>query len=443
MSSVSASRLLEWFKKNGGSVHENLALTFSSEYGYLFTADKSLEKEATACVCPFSLTLSYLNCLPSPPTGIESHAESSVCSSLIGKLKPNAVGTFLLAEQRTKGAESFWFPYIDALPREEVLTTPLWFHPEDLVWLWGTNLYSKTVPSEQTAVELRRAMYKEAWQSGITVLQEKGVDATKFTWELCLWAATIFSSRSFTSNIATQNADESFPLLYPVIDIFNHRFGEKVFWNMEKGTFRLELPEGAPTGEQVFNNYAPKGNEELLMGYGFCIENNPCDQLVLRLAKPPGVVHLGLKSSMPSHFKSETWSVEESGFYVRGRNHYAGAYANQSGLECLRGVQPELVSALRIMVAFSFESSYTDPKHQQAELWWATLDALSMRLQQKRDAITQWDGMLPATPQNRRQAFAKIYRDSQLRILNEVIEELDTVLGPLDREETTIFDVFL
>lgn len=73
----------------------------------------------------------------------------------------------------------------------------------------------------------------------------------------------MFSSRSFTSNIMTVDAaGDPFSLLYPVIDIFNHKFGEKAHWSMEKGTFSLILPSGALLGQQIFNNYAPKGNQE-------------------------------------------------------------------------------------------------------------------------------------------------------------------------------------
>jgi hypothetical protein len=60
----------------------------------------------------------------------------------------------------------------------------------------------------------------------------------------------------------TKAEGDSFSLLYPVIDYFNHRFGERVVWNLEKGDFSLVLTKGASVGEQVYNNYAPKGNEE-------------------------------------------------------------------------------------------------------------------------------------------------------------------------------------
>jgi hypothetical protein len=38
----------------------------------------------------------------------------------------------------------------------------------------------------------------------------------------------------------------------------------------------------------VFNNYGPKSNEELLLSYGFVIENNPDDTVILRLAGQAG-----------------------------------------------------------------------------------------------------------------------------------------------------------
>jgi hypothetical protein len=69
----------------------------------------------------------------------------------------------------------------------------------------------------------------------------------------------------------TQGENEPFSLLYPVIDYFNHRFGEKVSWNMDKGDFSLVLASDVDAGSQVFNNYAPKGNEERKLASKFMI----------------------------------------------------------------------------------------------------------------------------------------------------------------------------
>jgi hypothetical protein len=40
-------------------------------------------------------------------------------------------------------------------------------------------------------------------------------------------------------------------------------------------------------GEQVFNNYGPKSNEELLLGYGFTLPHNPDDVVALKLGARP------------------------------------------------------------------------------------------------------------------------------------------------------------
>src|ERR1700744_5373398 len=177
------------------------------------------------------------------------------------------------------------------------------------------------------------------------------------------------------------------------------------------------------------------------MGYGFCTVDNPCDQVLLRLARPPPEIHAALREKVPMHFKSDSWISEESGFYIRGSNHYSGGYDNTFGLPCLRGVPPELVLAIQTFISFSFDPDDLGDNHEE-ELWFGTLDPLLHRLQQKRDAIKHWDSTLPAHPQNRRQEFAKIYRDGQLSILSEVIGALEEFLDPIEKGERSLEESF-
>jgi hypothetical protein len=179
---LSTQAVQQWFQRQGGMIHENVLLAYNYEYGCHFIATSSLKSNETACFCPFRLTLSYLNCLPNPPSGIRSLASTSQCTKLVGKVESNAVATFLLVEERLKGKDSFWYDYIQMLPVEKDLSTPLWFTEEDLMWLRGTNLFSSTVPESQTAVGLRKSMYEEAWKTGIKILESQGVDAKPFTW---------------------------------------------------------------------------------------------------------------------------------------------------------------------------------------------------------------------------------------------------------------------
>jgi hypothetical protein len=82
--------------------------------------------------------------------------------------------------------------------------------------------------------------------------------------ERFVWAVTVLTSRCFPSKLMYMDvpSDEQYPLLYPVMDHFNHRFSQKVTWSTGDGNFGLILSSDISAGSQVFNNYAPKGNEE-------------------------------------------------------------------------------------------------------------------------------------------------------------------------------------
>ena len=42
-------------------------------------------------------------------------------------------------------------------------------------------------------------------------------------------------------------------------------------------------------GKEAFNNYGPKSNEELLLSYGFVLDSNPDDTVILKLGAPAAV----------------------------------------------------------------------------------------------------------------------------------------------------------
>lgn len=175
------------------------------------------------------------------------------------------------------------------------------------------------------------------------------------------------------------------------------------------------------------------------MGYGFCILDNPCDQLLLRIAKPPPEVHAVLKSKLPRHFKSDAWTAEESGFYIRGHGHYSGPYP--TGLPALRGIPLDLALSMQALIShfYDFRQNSEDPKE---ELWHATIDAILDRLQQKSSAIITHDIFLPDQPANNRQKQAKLYRDGQLLILSEVIGDLQGCTNLIDLGHQTAKDTF-
>lgn len=87
-------------------------------------------------------------------------------------------------------------------------------------------------------------------------------------------------------------------MLAPGLDLLNHARGTKITWLSGASPTDVESVNfvcGAPIekGAQVWNNYGPKPNEELLHGYGFVLAPNPDDTLGLKLggaAAPPAVL---------------------------------------------------------------------------------------------------------------------------------------------------------
>jgi hypothetical protein len=184
-SSSKINELTQWFAENGGYLHEAIEIVHGVEYGHHCVAkSRPIEPKETVCRCPFSVTLSHLNVTQASPAGIRNCSVESVCSKLADntKLDRSTVAVFFLVEQRLKGRDSFWFPYIQLLPTEDEMTTPLWFENQELAYLKGTNLFSNDTPPEQTSIGLQRGLYKEQWNLGIAELKNAGEPADDFTW---------------------------------------------------------------------------------------------------------------------------------------------------------------------------------------------------------------------------------------------------------------------
>ncbi|KAG0669802.1 hypothetical protein C6P45_003322 [Maudiozyma exigua] len=99
------------------------------------------------------------------------------------------------------------------------------------------------------------------------------------------WAHLTYTSRAFPERIINPNCDESDVMLLPIVDLLNHGNRTKVEWSTDKdGSFcYTNLEKDIPEGNEIFNNYGAKSNEELLYGYGFTIKDNEFDTVLLVL----------------------------------------------------------------------------------------------------------------------------------------------------------------
>lgn len=104
--------------------------------------------------------------------------------------------------------------------------------------------------------------------------KEPGLTEGSYCRRLALWAATILTSRSFgsafllgsdkmPSHIALEDSwGDTCSVLFPVLDIINHRPKAPVQWISREKDFSFQISDDFPQGSELWNDYGPKGNEE-------------------------------------------------------------------------------------------------------------------------------------------------------------------------------------
>lgn len=188
-------------------------------------------------------------------------------------------------------------PYVNILPGPHILHTPLHFTSVELNLFRGTNLYGATLD--------RQRVWEAEWEDCRDVVEAHDPElAERFTWTEYLTASTYLSSRAFPSTLLSANPSlastpDSYPILLPGVDSLNHARAQPVSWAVTHPdsttsyphipappltpTISLVLHTPTAQGGELFNNYGPKPNAELILGYGFALAHNPDDTIVLKI----------------------------------------------------------------------------------------------------------------------------------------------------------------
>jgi len=174
--------------------------------------------------------------------------------------------TLFLLHERSRGIQSHWYPYIQLLP--DVFSTPL-FHKEN--YLENTSVFYLTQTMRHSMTEVCDL-----------------INSNTFTLEDFLWAYTVIDSRAF-------KLTELGTTLIPLADLANHvSFAQEAnlcSMGIDQQTDRFILKT---TDKKIldkeelclkYNNEL--ANWQLLLYYGFAIENNPFDSIFLELKIDP------------------------------------------------------------------------------------------------------------------------------------------------------------
>ncbi|KAE8373064.1 hypothetical protein BDV26DRAFT_285433 [Aspergillus bertholletiae] len=423
--------LLDWMISNGGQLHESVEIAKDERRGVHFQVKKDwktgIPSNTQIIKTPLTAAISYFNVtgysFNTDDGSSVSFPQHGVCfpRSFLDAVAPEEASIFFLVGQYLRGKESFWYPYIRTLPQPGALTTPLYYEGDDLAWLEGTSL--------SPAREQRAGVWKGKYDSVYAELCKAGFDgAEKYTWDLYLWASTIFVSRAFSAKVLSgvipdaQLPEENVSALLPFFDILNHRPLAKVEWRAGKENVVLLVLEDVAAGQEISNNYGPRNNEQLMMNYGFCLPNNPCDYRIVSLRAPPGSPLQMARSQQLQMFPGLAKETEDH-YYVF--NIFYPLLAPDSLMEHSI-FSPALFNAVSILSANNRELETLEISEHSIRIPDAygnsrtTLAALSQIIIELITHIVKLrsSGADLQHPGNLKQTHAKIYRDSQI-ILSE------------------------
>lgn len=169
--------LVFWAKQHGAFMHESLKCTQNGAAGLsLHVREESLPIPAASrlLTCPYSLSLSCINAYD---THLFPSRSVPLPESFLQQTPLHTVTVFFLSQQYLLREDSFWWPYIRALPQPDQpdrLGTPLYFAQEDILWLKGTNLERGRSDREDD--------WKTQFHAAIASLKEAGGDVEGHTW---------------------------------------------------------------------------------------------------------------------------------------------------------------------------------------------------------------------------------------------------------------------
>ena len=429
--------LIDWLTKdNQGYLFPDVRIAHSPSKGFhLIVAEGCVVEAETRIVsCPMPATMSVLNALDIAPFNCHgTKFPKAFLDNNVGR--PEVLQTFFLMEQYLKADTSWWAAYIKTLPTLTEVAELQFETEDDVAWLEGTNLKGGFA----TQTTKWQDMYSKALRE-LKILGWPRALQGEYSWELFRWAATIFGSRSFTSEVLadTEPADRArmsgrmgvkraehipqlfmdrFAVLLPLLDILNHRPIAQVEWQARSTFVGLQVLNRFEAGQELCNNYGPRENEGLLMSYGFTIEGNPFDHVGISLRIPAGSPIEDARK-----WEKDIRSHLEHKAFIFGAHHYKTTTA-----VCLETAlfSYDLLDSLSMLKAndreftamYSMEKTLMSRclgKPHQFEDFRNLLSVLSQLLQDCRAGARRLRTTYPShPPRNQRQEHARIYRDSQ------------------------------
>lgn len=430
------ANLIDWASKKGTTVSDGIEFKNVDNEGNAAYASK--DESSAEIKIPVSMALKLSDAL---------EAFGKEASDIPLKTRnTNALTKLYLAYERSHVESSPFSAYISSLPQfPEMKASPYLWSPEETAKLKGSNLGSSLRGNIANIVE--------EWWLVISILPESiekpsnhfvnmkfyyeqkfhteeelhkyivGEGAAFDNWTSFpsyLWASMIFKLRSFpgyllkdskTDPVNYQQEDSA--VLLPVVDLLNHSPSAQVVWAVQNDQFVFSSSTPLKAGDQLFNNYGQKGNEELLLAYGFCIDNNDADSVALKVKVPvellPEMEKNGLKLPKISDYTTSVVKSEKKESYDDYKDGLLFFITKQH-------VPDNLVLLFQFLVKSKWETSLT------LRMRLSGLNHLRQAVESKAALLDY--SKLPADSSNTNTANTRIYLKLQKKIMDSAVKHI-------------------
>lgn len=265
-------------------------------------------------VVPLDLAITPMRVLQDPLLGPECRAMFEE-----GEVDDRFLMILYLTVERLR-KNSPWKPYLNMLPTK--YNCPLWFTDDEFLELKGTALHRATQLQRKQLLSLYEDKAKGLVKKFLALAEDSESDVC---FEDFLWANSVFWTRALNipfphsyvfpiekddqdadhceeniNGASGQHTEASTSIqeekvwvegLVPGIDFCNHDFKPGATWEVDSSGSTTGIPvsmylvsalqEPFENEKEVRISYGNKGNEELLYLYGFVIDNNPDDYLMV------------------------------------------------------------------------------------------------------------------------------------------------------------------
>lgn len=447
------SSLISWASDHGGHIDNNIefkSISNGNSGAFLKSSAQSPSENSPIKISlPISLALKILDAV---------EAFDDDFGDLVTKTQNvNCILKLFLAYEHTAArcADSRFRPYLESLPSlSQMSASPYLWAPEDLAMLKGSNLGSSLRENITTLVDEwwliisvlpdsikkpeahfvnMKFYYEHRFHTDADLHEylhsEEGADIENWTsFPNYMWASMIVKSRAFPSYLlehcpSVNKADLCQPdaaMLLPVVDLLNHSPKANVSWDCHDDVFDFISHDPSAPGDQVFNNYGQKGNEELLLAYGFCLDDNSADSVCLKIKVPveklPELEKKGVKLPKLSDYTSSVVRRRTSAVATEEDTKYE---AYKDGLVFFIN-KTHVPENLILLFQFLVQNSWEDKLTLRMKL--SGLNYLRQALQTKASLLDY--NKLDASSKRQNVINSRIYLKLQKKILDTAVKQI-------------------